>query len=36
LLSDFTQGWTYVLCIGAAGGAFLRAAQPTGRNGSAR
>jgi len=36
LLSDFTQGWTYVLCIGAAGGAVLRAAQPTGRNGSAR
>jgi O-antigen ligase len=27
LLSDFTQGWTYVLLVGAAGGAVLRAAQ---------
>lgn len=24
LLTDFTQGWTYVLCVGAAGGAVLR------------
>ena len=35
LLTDFTQGWTYVLCIGAAGGAVLRAAQ-AGRDGGVR
>jgi O-antigen ligase len=27
LLSDFTQGWTYVLLVGAAGGAMLHAAR---------
>jgi O-antigen ligase len=35
LLSDFTQGWTYVLLVGAAGGAMLRAAR-AGRDGDAR
>jgi O-antigen ligase len=27
LLADFTQGWTYVVCVGAAGGAVLRATR---------
>jgi len=35
LLSDFTQGWTYVLLVGAAGGAMLHAAR-AGRNEGAR
>jgi O-antigen ligase len=29
LLSDFTTGWIYVLCVGAAGGAMLRAHAPS-------
>lgn len=33
LLSDFTQGWTYVLVVGAAGGAALRAMQRDIRDG---
>ena len=32
LLTDFTQGWTYVLCVGAAGGAVLRARRPSVRD----
>jgi len=27
-LSDFTQGWTYVVCVGVAGGMVLRRTPP--------
>jgi O-antigen ligase len=34
LLTDFTQGWTYVLLVGAAGGVVLRAAQASANEGA--
>jgi O-antigen ligase len=36
LLADFTTGWLYVLCVGAAGGAAMRAMQSQRREGNAR